>query len=159
MNFRSVTDTKGFSGYVLPTLLYIVFIFWIGSIHTNLTIPQDFLARDKVNHFAAFGLLALLALRALRFELGTASWGRLIVAAVGISSLLGALLELWQSLLPYRFAEFGDWLADTLGAALAGLASCLWISVAWPAHAHRLNSTDAGAQVHRHHRHDRRAST
>jgi VanZ family protein len=127
VNLRSVTDTRGFLGYVLPALLYIVFLFWIGSIHTSLTIPQDFFARDKVDHFAAFGLLVLLALRALRFEMDTATWGRLVVAAVGISSLLGALLELWQWLLPYRFAEFGDWLADTLGAVLAGLASCLWI--------------------------------
>ena len=117
---------KGFYWHVLPALLYVVIIFWLGSIHTSLTIPQDLLPRDKFTHLVAFGLLTCLALRALRFELGSAPLNRLVAASVALSSLIGALLELWQSMLSYRSAEFGDWIADTIGAILAGLASLLW---------------------------------
>ena len=127
MRPRSTTDSRGFQLHVLPALLYVAVIFWLGSIHTSLSIPQDLLARDKVNHFAAFGLLTWLVLRALRFELVASSYGRLIIASIGLSSLIGALLEAWQSLLPYRTAEFADWVADTMGALLAGLACHLWV--------------------------------
>ncbi len=113
--------------YVLPALLYVAFIFWMGSIRTNLTIPQDLLPRDKVNHFGAFGLLTWLVLRALHFEFSPITYGRLIVASIGVSSLIGALLEAWQLMIPYRSAEFGDWVADTLGAILAGLVSLFWV--------------------------------
>jgi len=124
---RSATDNRGFQLHVLPALLYVAAIFWLGSIHTSLSIPQDWLPRDKVTHFAAFGLLTWLVLRALRFELVASNYGRLIVASIGLSSLIGALLEAWQSLLPYRTAEFADWVADSMGALLAGLACHLWV--------------------------------
>ena len=127
MSLRSTVDKKGWLWHVFPALLYVVVIFWLGSVHTSLSIPQDLLPRDKVNHFIAFGLLAWLALRALRFELGAATLGRLIVASICVSSVTGALLEIWQSQISYRTAEFGDWLADTIGATVAGLASLLWI--------------------------------
>ena len=67
-----------------------------------------------------------LVLRALRFEFVASNYGRLIVASISVSSLMGALLEFWQSLIPYRTAEFADWIADTLGAILAGLACLVW---------------------------------
>lgn len=127
MTLRSITDKRGFAAHVLPALLYVVFIFGLGSIHTSLTIPQNLLPRDKVNHFGAFGLLTWFALRALRFEFDRASWSRLIIASIGVSSVFGALLEAWQSLFPYRSVEFGDWVADTIGAVVAGIASLMWI--------------------------------
>jgi VanZ family protein len=113
--------------HVLPALLYLVFIFWLGSIRTSFDIPQDFLPKDKVNHCGAFGLFTWLALRAMRFEADTSPVGRLIIASVAISSLFGALLEAWQSLFPHRSVEFGDWVADTIGAIVAGLVSLGWI--------------------------------
>ena len=127
MRLRSFADRRGFLWHVVPALLYVVVIFWLGSIHTSLSIPQDLIARDKLNHFLAFGLLTMLALRALRFEMVPAALGALIAASIAISSLTGALLELWQSLLPHRTAEFADWVADTIGALLAGLVCFLWI--------------------------------
>ncbi len=127
MSLRSTADKKGFFWHVVPALLYAIVIFWLGSIHTTLSIPQDFIARDKLNHFVAFGVLTVLALRALRFEMDTTALRVLITASIGISSITGALLELWQSWLPYRTAEVGDWIADTFGAALAGLLCFLWI--------------------------------
>ena len=127
MRLRSATDNRGFQLHVLPALLYVAFIFWLGSIHTSISIPQDFLPRDKVNHCGAFGLLVWLVVRALHFELPSKKYSRLIVASIGVSSLIGALLEAWQALLPHRTAEFGDWVADTIGALLAGLACHVWV--------------------------------
>lgn len=127
MRLRSATDKRGFQLHVLPALLYVAFIFWLGSIHTSLSIPQDFLPQDKVNHFGAFGLLVWLVVRALHFELPSKKYGRLIIASIGVSSLIGALLEAWQSLLPHRTAEFGDWVADTIGAIVAGLVCHIWV--------------------------------
>ena len=113
--------------HVLPALLYVAFIFWLGSIHTTLTVPQYWFPRDKVNHFGAFGLLTWLVLRALRFEFVKSNYGRLILASIGVSSFIGALLEVWQILFPYRSSEFADWVADTIGAILAGLSCYVWV--------------------------------
>lgn len=78
----------------------------------------DIVNFDKVAHLAVFGLLATLVLRApgLRH-----AW--LAVVAV---SLFGAADELRQSLTPGRAMEFGDWLADSLGALIAVAAYRFW---------------------------------
>jgi VanZ family protein len=66
---------------------------------------------DKVAHFSVYGLLATLVLRALT---GTrAFWAIVIVSAFGLTD------ELHQHFTPGRSMEFMDWVADTLGAALA----------------------------------------
>ena len=114
-------------------MLYILVIFWLGSIHTSFGISPSFLPfvqflpQDKVNHLGAFGLLTWLVLRALRFELKTVTYSRLIIASVAVSSLTGALLEVWQFLFPYRSVELGDWVADTIGALFAGLGAVIWV--------------------------------
>ncbi len=64
---------------------------------------------DKTNHLLAFSMLALLGCRAYR--------GRTLPV---LASLLayGALIEVLQSFTSYRFAEWGDLLADALGLVL-----------------------------------------
>jgi VanZ family protein len=67
---------------------------------------------DKLEHFAAYGVLgALLA------------WGWLGAGRVppwwlllALASLLGAADEYRQSLLPFRDGDVADWAADTAGA-------------------------------------------
>ncbi|MEN9577263.1 MAG: VanZ like family [Pseudomonadota bacterium] len=80
---------------------------------------------DKTLHFLVFGGFALALLPALP-RAKAAAW-RLGVGFL-LASTAGALLELWQGLLPHRSAEFLDWVADTLGAAIAvlGAAVGLW---------------------------------
>lgn len=131
MKSSTKRDLRGFLWHVAPALLCVAVIFWLGSIRTAIEIPQELFAKDKVNHFVAFGVLALLSLRAFRFEFTRLSGWRLIAVSVASSSLVGALLELWQSLLPYRSAEVLDWVADTLGALLAGFAG--YIGLRWRA--------------------------
>ena len=41
--------------------------------------------------------------------------------------IFGALIEAFQSLLPYRSAEFGDMLADVIGIACGGLIALLGV--------------------------------
>ena len=80
---------------------------------------------DKLAHAAVFGLLALaldLALRASAPGLPMYKRHLLVVAAV---SLYGATDEWHQAFVPGRDCEVGDWIADTLGAALALTAAYL----------------------------------
>lgn len=73
---------------------------------------------DKAAHFVAYGMLATLVLRAFRGadqRLATsAPWAALLLA-----SLHGISDEWHQSFTPGRAVEVADWVADTLGAALA----------------------------------------
>ena len=64
--------------------------------------------------------MVFVVFHALGFQRPTWTRARLIVASVIVASALGALLELVQYTIPYRDAEFLDWLAgSTLGALLA----------------------------------------
>lgn len=76
---------------------------------------------DKSLHFAAYGVLAVLLLRALS---GAAWRGVTLGAAIGawtLAVLYGATDELHQAFVPGRTAALDDWLADAFGAA-AGVA-------------------------------------
>jgi hypothetical protein len=106
-----------------PAIVYTAFIFVMGSVPGG---PPGPGVSDKVQHLVAFGLMVLPIRRALRFFVpGWSAPRRVWTSAVGASAV-GALLELWQSLLSYRSAELLDWVADTLGALLvAGLLAML----------------------------------
>lgn len=73
---------------------------------------------DKVVHFSVYGLLGTLVLRALGGRHG--GW------AVAIVSLFGVSDEIHQYFTPGRSMEFGDWVADTLGAAVAVVLYTQW---------------------------------
>jgi UDP-2,3-diacylglucosamine pyrophosphatase LpxH len=80
---------------------------------------------DKIGHAAAFGALALALDLALRHSVpGLPLYRRhlLILAAV---ALYGASDEWHQRFVPGRASELGDWVADTLGGALALAAGSL----------------------------------
>lgn len=67
---------------------------------------------DKVVHFSVYGLLATLVVR-LR------TGRRAALLSILVVSLYGMTDEWHQSFTPGRSVEVADWLADTLGAALA----------------------------------------
>lgn len=77
---------------------------------------------DLVAHFAVFGALAT-------------SWVRLPPLrrrpwlAVVVTSVYGALDEWHQSMVPGRYMEVDDWVADTLGAITAVVFYTRW--TAW----------------------------
>lgn len=74
--------------------------------------PFDFLRVDKIGHFAVYGLLATLLCRLGR-GWRAAFWAIVATSAYGLSD------EWHQSFVPGRGVEVSDWVADTLGAALA----------------------------------------
>src|SRR5262245_28308159 len=81
---------------------------------------------DKDEHFFFFGILALLALRALAraewrgVRSATASGAILITALYGLSD------EIHQIFVPGRDFEVLDIAADTLGASFAAVALWAW---------------------------------
>jgi VanZ family protein len=109
----------GFFVHVVPALLYVAAVFYSGAAKVSLPRIRMPIPEDKVAHFLVFGVMVFVVYHALSFELAEWKRARLIVASVVVASALGALLELVQYTIPYRDAEFLDWVADTLGALLA----------------------------------------
>jgi VanZ family protein len=100
-------------------LLDAVAILVVGSLRTAPPGAERF--SDKTLHGIAFGIFAWLAARAIRFLRPAWPIPRVLIAGFLASSALGAGLELWQGLLPYRDSEFLDFVADAIGAAIVML--------------------------------------
>ncbi|MGJ8652129.1 MAG: VanZ family protein [Opitutaceae bacterium] len=81
------------------------------------------ISKDKLAHFLIFGLLATSILRTPK--LCHVGWKGALIAAL-ITSGYGGFDELRQSLTPERSVEFADWIADTLGAAVAVIVYTRW---------------------------------
>ena len=109
--------------WVWPVVLAAAIFFQSG--HKQIAGPNivDF---DKVMHFGVFGLLATLVCR-----LGK-GWRAALLALV-LTSAFGATDEWHQSFVPERSSDIADWVADTLGAALA-----VSVYTGWPWYRHLL---------------------
>lgn len=105
-----------------PLTAYAVYVF-VGGSQKGSAPPGG--VSDKVAHFIAFGLMVPLAVLAVRYLLPRLSSVARMAVAIGVCSALGALLELWQLLLPWRSAELLDWGADTAGALVVGALGLL----------------------------------
>jgi VanZ family protein len=91
-------------------VLYAAVIF-LGSSRSGFGPPLP-AQSDKLVHFLAFGLLATATCR-LGHGWRAALWALLAVSAYGAAD------EWHQSFVPMRSSDFFDWVADTLGAAVA----------------------------------------
>jgi len=118
-----------FRGFWLLPLAVAGTIFWLsaqshypGGIH----LPPPL---DKIAHAAAFGALALALDLALRHTAPGLPLYRRHLLILAVVSLYGASDEWHQSFVPGRACEFGDWVADTLGGALALTAGSLHLLV------------------------------
>ncbi len=87
---------------------------------------------DKIAHFSVYGLLATLLVRLGRGP-------RSVVLALLATSLYGASDEWHQYFVPGRSCELGDWVADTLGGALA-----IALYTGWPWYRTRLEAPLVG---------------
>ena len=108
--------------------LLVAAVIFFASSHSHVAAPgiTDF---DKIAHFSVYGLLATLLVRLGRRP-------RAVWLALLATSLYGASDEWHQSFVPGRSCEFGDWLADTLGGALA-----LTLYRFWPWYRMRLETS------------------
>lgn len=97
---------------------YCGLIFWLSS-RSGIPAPHLFPHQDKLVHFALYAIMGWLAWRFLRhlFEQKTV----LIWATIGFCSLYGITDEYHQSWVANRTSDPWDWLADTLGAAVAAV--------------------------------------
>jgi VanZ family protein len=116
----SLNRALAFATQVAPAIAYAGAIFYGGLIHLD-TLPEvGFMPTDKLLHTLAFGGLALLLARAAHWLRPAVSISKKLLSAGLGSSLLGLLLEICQAFVPYRSADPWDWVADTVGAVLAG---------------------------------------
>jgi VanZ family protein len=104
-----------------PPFLYMLLIFSISGIPDLQGPPQ---ISDKAWHFAEYGGLAALALRALARGRWAGVTLRTAAGSVLWAAAYGAFDEWRQSFVPGRSADPADLGADILGAALA--AGALW---------------------------------
>ena len=84
------------------------------------TAPLPSTGWDKANHALAFGVMALL---------GRWAYRRSTAALVLGLFAYGGLIEALQALTPDRSSEWGDWLADCIGMALAW--TLMWLGLRW----------------------------
>ena len=114
---RSWQKRRGIALDLVPALSALALMFWFGLIPLDHLPGPQFELVDKVWHLVAFGGLAGLMSRAFVY------FGRPPLSAAKEASLLavtlGALLEVLQSFTPYRSADWADFVADSLGVALA----------------------------------------
>ena len=121
MPFAQTPDRgAGTRGRWLWPLLYAATI--VAMSHRSTVPGPSWLGFDKVVHFCAYGLLATAVCRLGR-GWAAAGWALVVTAAFGATD------EWHQSFVPGRAMDFADWVADTLGAALA-----VTLYTAWPAY-------------------------
>ena len=100
---------------------YCVLIFYLSN-QPTLPTPVMFVHQDKAVHFLAYAVMGLLAWRLFAHHIAVPIW--IWFATVAFCSLYGMSDEYHQSFVDGRTSEVLDWLADTLGAAIAG--SLMW---------------------------------
>jgi VanZ family protein len=76
-------------------------------------------ATDKIGHFLIFGLITTSLLRT-PYLYKKKKFG--VLLAIILTSCYGFFDEWRQAMTPGRNVEFADWVADTLGALIAGIA-------------------------------------
>ncbi len=104
---------RGFQPVRLAWAVFVAAAVFYASSHSRVAAPGLTRVDDKIGHFAAYGLLASLVCRALG-----GGWRGALIALVAASAY-GASDEWHQSFVPGRNSDVADWVADTLGAALA----------------------------------------
>jgi len=81
--------------------------------------PKTDLPADKLEHFIAYGITAILI---IRHVISRGQKSRLVISSVLIASFYGALLEVLQGLTPHRQPSLGDVFANMAGAMVFALA-------------------------------------
>lgn len=103
-------------------------LFWICAVSVLVlsllppSVPQPSTGWDKSNHFLAFGVLALLGVRA---------WAGKLPAVLAALMVYGVLIEWLQGMTPNRTSDWHDLIADAIGLALGLVLHAALLRV-WP---------------------------
>jgi VanZ family protein len=110
----------------LPALL-IAGAIWFLSSQSVLPQPKGILGFDKLQHLIAYLALA----GAVGFWVSPDFWRQrrflALLLVVLVSSAYGAIDEAHQFFTPGRECNVWDWIADTIGAVLGGIAA-MWVN-------------------------------
>ncbi|MGJ8649120.1 MAG: VanZ family protein [Opitutaceae bacterium] len=109
--------------FLFPALLTIAIFLASGTARLATPDLGFTFSKDKLAHFLVFGLLATSFLRTP--QLVNRGWKGALIAAL-LTSAYGASDEFHQSMTPERSVEFADWIADTIGAAVAVVVYLKW---------------------------------
>ena len=103
----------------LPPVAWAAVLFWLSSKPGHELPMPSFFEADKVLHFGAFGLLALLLRQAL---VKSTAWSAraATMGAIALTAAYGFTDEVHQALgVAGRVADPFDWIADVAGALVA----------------------------------------
>lgn len=116
-----------FVRFQLPAILCAFFIF-IGSSIPSAYFPNlSIFEEDKLIHFGFFFALSFLTYRAVKFQTRYPNLSKYALGASLLFTILyGAVDELHQTIVPGRFPDLLDLLADSLGALICVLALYVW---------------------------------
>jgi VanZ family protein len=111
----------------LPAILWAIVILYLSTFSVGIQLPETVFSTDKLAHFAAYGLLTWLVIRALlktgNFSTKSATLAVLVVTVYGVA------LEIVQwAFFPNRFFEVWDMVANFSGALLAFFVSKLFFT-------------------------------
>jgi len=111
--FEYLEKRKVWMVYVPLTIYWLILL-------TATSIPVEKLPsigiNDKINHFIAYFVLSVLVNLTLIYQRKSRLlFEKALVATIVICLFYGAVDELHQMLVPGRFAETLDWIADALG--------------------------------------------
>ena len=105
---------------------YLLAFLWLLLITAMSTLPNpqlpnlNFFSADKIVHAAVYAVLCWLVLRGFSQSKNRAATGRERLLIFGLTASYGVLMELVQyAFIPGRYYEYGDMLANALGAAAA----------------------------------------
>ncbi|MCA1585466.1 MAG: VanZ family protein [Acidobacteria bacterium] len=107
----------------LPVVAYMAAIFYLSSLSFP-PAPQE--VSDKTLHVAAYGGLALVALRALAGGRWTGVTLGTLIGCWAIGTAYGLTDEWHQRFIEGRSPELADVSADALGAAIGAIAAGAW---------------------------------
>lgn len=119
----SVPDLKRIVSLWGPVALYMAAIFY-ASAQGDVTLPSAL--GDKPSHSMAYAVLGVLFVRALAGGLPARVTLSTALAAAALTTAYGASDELHQMLVPGRFADLNDLVADGIGGAFGAFACWLW---------------------------------
>jgi len=106
------------SKFYLPAFTWAIIILYLSAT----AVPQfkiDFIfSPDKINHFAAYGLLSILMVWGI-WKTQKVFKRKVLLIILTISSIYGILMEIMQYLFfPNRYFDYGDMIANILGSIL-----------------------------------------
>jgi VanZ family protein len=102
----------------IPLAIYWIILFIATTIPTD-AVPQFFNAQDKLEHFSAYGILAVLLYLTLHMQRKNKIMNEYaFLFSLFFLALYGAIDEVHQYFIPGRYCDFLDWTADVSGGLI-----------------------------------------